>query len=372
MRRVVVTRVKEAPLCAIYEEDELKDIYFVEGTDVGTIYLGRIENVVHHINGCFVQVASGKVVFLRQMQGVMTLEGKPLHAGGRLVVQIDKERLGDKAAIATTHLELAAEAIILTRGKAGIGLSKKITSEHERKRLKKLGRRLLKDGYGLLFRTAAMEQEEEGLVQQCQALYQRFAELDLQVKHRNKPGRLLGREPRWFDAILDDDLIYTDDDALIETLIERGCTVKVLSSQELSKKFALEREVLDLLKRKVYLPHGGNVVFDSVEAMSVIDVNTAGAITGSRSKMDFYQVNLEAAKIISRQIRLRNLSGIILIDFINMKTEEERQSLIKELTRLCQSDGAYCKIYGFTKLGILEMTRKRVRVSLHQYLQEKR
>ncbi|MDO5695557.1 MAG: ribonuclease E/G [Eubacteriales bacterium] len=378
-RTAVLTAIRGHKLCFVYVADSLRpdsgsrrltDIFFADESPVGGIYVGRVENLLPEMNACFIHIGDGRTCLLRNCTDVQSTDGRPLHKGAMVMVQIAKEGKERKAPIVTAKPELHGRHIIITLGKHGVGLSRKISDEETRRRLKKTGRKHVLPGCGVLFRTSAETVSEQVLAAEMAMLNRRAEDLLQRSRHTVKPRQLLAAETDMLKHVPDDAVCHTDLADVADALMAAGRPVHLHSPADLSRIFGTTADVERALRRTVYLKSGANIVIEETEAMTVIDVNSAGAITGGRGSRDFATLNQEAAMEILFQLRIRNLSGIIMIDFVNMRTPAERMELIEAMTAFAADDYAPVTLYGFTKLGILEMSRKRVRTSLREYLKK--
>lgn len=384
---------------AILEDGILAEILIErpeEQRRAGNIYRGKVENVLPGMQAAFIDIGEEKNAFL-YIDDALPKEGDPengevskhvsiqdlLHEGQDIVVQMIKEPIGTKGPRVVTHITLPGRYLVLAPAVDYIGISRRIEDEDERERLKTIVASFKASGVGLIVRTAAEGVDSAEL----QSDYEFLINVWEKIKKKTKKGpcpALLYRDHDFLYRILRDYLSKDVDRLLIdenETYSKALELVKTLAPSlksrvqlyngvaPLYEVFSVENQVEKSLRRKVWLECGAYLVFDQTEALTVIDVNT-GKFTGTTCLEDtVYQTNLMAAGEIARQIRLRNLAGIIIIDFIDMRSDEERDQVITRLEEEFARDKVKVNILGFTSLGLLELTRKKVRQSLRELLQ---
>ena len=291
-----------------------------------------------------------------------------------------------KDPVATPNLTLAGRYCVLTTGNRNLSVSRKLSQEkriHYHELLKSICSEHETDGYGVVLRTNAAEATDEILAEDVQAQieslqhirnhsghYNAFTRI-----HQNLPGYIRKMQSTNFTNF---DGVYTDDPEIFRNILEylpfleERLTVKLYEDPKVSLAtlYNLKGNLDKLLNRKIWLPSGGNIVIDTVEAMTVIDVNTAK--NSGRHSGVAHSVNKEAAVEIARQLRLRNISGIILVDFINMDNKEQKDVLIDLLKKELKKDPVSTQFIDITRLGLVEITRKKIRKSLSEVLTCKR
>jgi ribonuclease G len=381
-------------------EDGILAEFLIERQDelrrAGNIYRGKVENVLPGMQAAFIDIGEEKNAFL-YIDDILPKEGYPengdtsknlmiqdlIREGQDIVVQMIKEPIGTKGPRVVTQITIPGRYLVLVPAVDYIGISRRIEDETERERLKTAVASFKSSGVGLIVRTAAEGVETADL----QSDYEFLINIWEKIKKKSKKGpcpALLYRDHDFLYRILRDYLSKDIDCLLIdesETHVKALELVKTLApslknrvqlyngATPLFEAFNVENQVDKALRRKVWLECGAYLVFDQTEALTVIDVNT-GKFTGTTCLEDtVYQTNLMAAGEIARQIRLRNLTGIIIIDFIDMSSDEERNQVIAKLETEFARDKVKVNILGFTSLGLLELTRKKVRQSLREILQ---
>ncbi|PCJ32336.1 MAG: ribonuclease E/G [Gammaproteobacteria bacterium] len=387
---------------AVVDNGVLQEI-FIERNEclgiVGNIYKGKVCRVLPGMQAAFVEIGLPRAAFLhasdislpkgqtgmfRQTEEVPPITSL-LREGQQVLVQVIKDPLGSKGARLTTQLSVSSRYLVYMPGAQGVGVSLKIEGEKERKRLKTcLMSQLDDDASGYILRTAAEGVSEVELLADLNYLHRLWEQLD-ERKSTVKCGEPLHEDlPLSLRALRD---LFTDDVEKIR--IDSGETFrKAMTFSEgfmpecasriehykgdapLFDLFNVEGEINKALDRKVMLKSGGYLIFDQTEAMTTVDVNTGGFVGHKNLEETIFKTNLEAAKAIARQLRVRNLGGIIILDFIDMVEVEHQQQVINTLEKAMKLDRARHNICGVSELGLVEMTRKRTRESLGHVLCE--
>lgn len=369
MRKIIITEIRGKKLCFVYFMDELVDIFMADETQIGHIFVGRVNHLLEDLDGCFVNIGQDQPCFLRGVSGAKDIQGNPLKKDALVTVQMSKEAKDRKAPVLSADLEINGKYCVVTYGKYGVGISKKIHDKEERKRLREIAADNRRNGYGIIFRTDAIRAKNTELSADLQAVYAVFDRIFRKAQVTSKPCCLYQSEADYRQQFRENDEIITDLPDEYESLRAVGCALKLYDDDyPLIKLYGLEGETDRLLQQRVYMKNGANLVIQPTEAMTVIDINSAHAINGRGQKTGLLDMNLAAAREVMRQLRLRNLSGIIMIDFINMDSEWERRQVQEAMEEMAIYDYAKVNLYGFTRLGIMEISRMRVHPSLREYL----
>lgn len=369
---------------------------------LNNIYIGKIKNIAKNINAAFVEIASGSVCYLpiEDMKNpIYTKKGTSRlpQAGDELLVQVCREGIKTKFPSVTTNITLYGKYALLTTGNHSISVSSKL-SQREKERLYGMVMRIEADSehvnfgssdesccensgmgkedsfrrYGWLLRTNAGNAPEEILKKDLLRLQEQYKALMDHAMHRTcfsclikTPSPYLNRLSNLYDS--EEIRVLTDDKNLYEEIREY---LQIFQPEDLSrlefyqdnllpmkKLYSLEHQLEQALAEKVWLNSGGYLVIQPTEALTVIDVNTGKFEGGKKKEAAFLKINLEAAKEISRQIRLRNLSGIIIVDFINMETSESNKILMSTLDSCLRQDPIKTVLVDMTKLSLVEITR---------------
>lgn len=353
---------------AVVEDGRLCE-YILDDTSAATteaVYLGRVVRVVPGMKAAFVDIGQEKNGFLPLAENSKSCVVPKLMDGMHVLVQVKKTAQGTKGAFLTRDITLCGATVLLMPMNRYVGVSARVTDDGDREVLKALGQSLCGGEYGVVMRQAALDADEETIREELDGLLAVWAKISAQAPTAHAPS-LIHRPRTQLDMLLDDDRargidrIVTDDLQLAEMLSAYPVTI---AGADLMEAAGLIRQRDKALGRYVWLDCGGNLVIDRCEAMTVIDVNTAKN-TGRRDlEATVLKTNLEACGEIARQVRLRNASGIILIDMIDMATEEARQQVLEALENAFRADRIKTVIHGFTSLGLVEMTRKKSRAPL--------
>ena len=318
------------------------------------IYLGRVDRIVKGMEAAFVKLGGEMVGFLPFSE----CREKP-RSGDRIIVQVKKPPVGEKAAYLTMDIALAGRFVLLTPLTRRFAVSKKIEDEETRSRLAALASRIAPEGMGMVMRTESAEAEENAIAEDAAILEAAWKDVLQRRAEITEPGLLKGRE----DALV---RLLRDEHGQIESILTdrpeeiSGVSVPVQSCPSPFDLYNVPAKLEKSLNRKVWLDCGGYLIIDPTEAMTVIDVNS-GKFTGSKTGTEntFLKLNLEAAREIARLLRLRNIGGIIIIDFVDMQNEESRAAVREALEEALKDDPVKAVVHGFTSLGLMEMTRKK-------------
>jgi ribonuclease E len=385
--RVMIVRQKgERTQIAVLEDGVLVEHYVTRAsaaTLVGSVFLGRVQNVLPSMEAAFVDVGRGRnaVLYAGEVNWDATgLEGRTrtieqaLKSGDSVLVQVTKDPIGTKGARLTSHIALSGRHLVYVPHGNASGISRKL-SDVERKRLRDVLKNLVPDGAGVIVRTAAEGASEDELARDVKRLQAQWETIQSKAGTVSAPN-LLYEEPDLVIRVVRD--LFNED---FKELVIQGTTAYEMVEPYLSHvspdlvdrlrrytgtgdvfaEMRVDEQLMKALDRKVYLPSGGSLVIDRTEAMTVIDVNT-GKYTGAGGNLEetVTRNNLEAAEEIVRQLRLRDLGGILVIDFIDMVLESNRDLVLRRLTECLGRDRTKHQVTEITSLGLVQMTRKRV------------
>jgi ribonuclease G len=364
---------------------------------VGNIYKGRVSRVLPGMQAAFVDIGLEKAAFLHASDIVPHTEcvaenekqqfqvrdiSELVRQGQDIVVQVVKDPLGTKGARLTTDITLPSRYLVFMPGASHVGVSQRIDSEKERERLKKVVAEYCDEDGGFIIRTAAEGADEKEMAQDAiflKRLWKKVMERRARYKTRSTLYGELGLAQRILRDFVGTELsrIQVDSRLAFETLKEftsefvPELTEKLVHYEGNKPIFDMhdaENEIQRSLDRKVELKSGGYLIIDQTEAMTTVDINT-GAFVGRRNLEEtIFNTNIEATLAIARQLRLRNLGGIIIIDFIDMASDDHRKRVLASLEMALSADRVKTNINGFTHLGLVEMTRKRTRESIEHVL----
>jgi len=399
-KEILIKAESEETAVVVVEDQQLVEIYLERSTTqrlAGNIYKGVVENVLPGMQAAFVDIGLEKNSFLYVEEAVPQRTGddemggthhkysigEVLKQGQEILVQIAKEPVGTKGARVTTHLTLPGRYVVLMPTVDYVGISRRIEDEGERKRLKSLAEEIKPEGVGVIVRTVAEGMEREDLTGDIQTLTNLWKRIQSKAMRSSAP-QLIHKDLELLQRIVRD--LFTDDvDRVVvnsKENYEKVSDIMDVAAPNLKNRLMI-KDVKDIfliydiptqmekaLKRKVWLRSGGYLIVDQTEALTAIDVNT-GKYVGTTNLSDtVLKTNLEATVEIARQLRVRNIGGIIIIDFIDMDIPQHRALVLEALDKELRKDKTKTNILGFTQLGLLEMTRKKVGQGLSHVLQK--
>ncbi len=383
---------------AVVENGVLQEVH-VERTQkrgiVGNIYKGKVVRVLPGMQAAFVDIGLERAAFIHASE-ISAREGSAVesisalvHEGQSLVVQVTKDPIASKGARLTTQLSIPSRYLVYMPRTRHVGISLKIEGEAERERLKRVvadcvAAEGVEDQGGFILRTAAEGAGADEILADIRYLRRLWEQIGAQMQSAPAPSVIYEDLSLALRTLRDLVSLRTEKIRIDsrETFQKVGLFVAELMPEVADRiehypgerpifdLYGVEDEIQKALERKVLLKSGGYLIVDPAEAMTTIDVNT-GAFVGHRNLEEtIFKTNLEAATAIARQLRLRNLGGIIIIDFIDMEDEEHRRQVLRTLEKMLERDHAKTNIIGITELGLVQMTRKRTRESLQQVLCE--
>ena len=348
-------------LCEIHTEKLTAD------DQAESVYLGRVQSIKSSLHAAFVDIGTDLHAFLPLR------ENASLRCGDMIVVQGQAKQSTDtKGLRITDKVNLAGRWLVLLPNDSGIHVSKKIKDPAQREALTALGAQICPQDCGLIIRTATEDVTQQLLADEAQSLYRLWLEITEKARGMTKPGLVHQRLPLHLrlsrdlgelsELVINSEQGYRRLVALQqEHMLAQNTRIQLFqeTSSLLFDVYNIETQIDKALKKRVWLPCGGYLVIDHCEAMTVIDVNSGKMTLGKDLEDMALRVNLEAAKEAARQLRLRDIGGIIVIDFIDMRIDEHRQFLAKSMREAAACDRAQMTVEGFTRLGLMEITRKR-------------
>ncbi|MFM6962977.1 MAG: Rne/Rng family ribonuclease [Micrococcales bacterium] len=395
--RVMVVRSKDGKIQLGVLEDKILVEHYVakasEASLIGNVYLGKVQNVLPSMEAAFVDIGRGRnaVLYSGEVDWELAETGNQprrielaLKSGDRVLVQVTKDPVGQKGARLTSQISLPGRYLVYVPGGQMNGISRKLP-DSERARLKKILKEVLPEEAGVIVRTAAEGATEEQLTLDVERLQQQWEDIQKKVEKGNVPQQLHS-EPDLLVKIVRDvfnedfqKMVIAGEDAyqviseylqvVAPDLLER---VEMYSGErDVFDEFRIGEQISKALDRKVYLPSGGSLVIDRTEAMTVVDVNT-GKFVGSGGNLEetVTKNNIEAAEEIVRQLRLRDIGGIIVIDFIDMVLESNRDLVQRRLIECLSRDRTKHQVAEVTSLGLVQMTRKKLGIGLIEAFSE--
>ncbi|MFM5951816.1 MAG: Rne/Rng family ribonuclease [Micrococcales bacterium] len=395
--RTMVVRSKDGKIqIGVLEDNILVEHYVAKSSEaslIGNVYLGKVQNVLPSMEAAFVDIGRGRnaVLYSGEVDWEMAETGNQprrielaLKSGDTVLVQVTKDPVGQKGARLTSAVSLPGRYLVYVPNGSMNGISRKLP-ETERTRLKRILKEVLPEDAGVIVRTAAEGATEEQLTLDVQRLQKQWEDIQKKVAKSQAP-LLLHSEPDLLIKIIRDvfnedfqKLVISGDDA--REAIESYLAAVAPDLQERIENYTGERDIFDeyrvgeqiykALERKVYLPSGGSLVIDRTEAMTVVDVNT-GKFVGSGGNLEetVTKNNLEAAEEVVRQLRLRDIGGIIVIDFIDMVLENNRDLVQRRLMECLSRDRTKHQVAEVTSLGLVQMTRKKLGIGLLETFSE--
>lgn len=361
----------------------------LDGTLLGNIYIGKVKNIVKNINAAFVEISGGRMCYLplSKPQFPIYCNGKArdhICIGDEIMVQIERENVKTKSPTVTCNLNITGKYVVLSHGITKLGVSAKIVAKEERERLKSIVEPFRSEEYGFVIRTNSEGVAKERMEQEIKALQSVYQRIVTQAVHFTRFSLVEKGLSNYLSDIRDFnqcqlDEIVTDDKEIYEEIHTfltnyqpedlNKLTFYQDSMISMKNLYSIETKLQKALQKRVWLKSGGYLVIEPTEALTVIDVNTGKAVKGKKNEQEtFFKINKEAAEEIAKQIRLRNMSGIIIIDFIDLEDEEKRISLMNQLRYLFAKDPVKTALIDMTKLNLVEVTRKKVRKPLWEQI----
>lgn len=389
--------ISETPLesrIAIMEDKRLVEFYIETPEDVsavGNIYLASIENVQPGIHACFIDMGTDQNGFLSfsEIKEYITMENgslvprtfnaaTDLKKGQKILVQVVKDAYANKGPRLTTEIAIPGRFAVLTPFHDTIGISKKIKNYKHRTKLKEIVKAIKPEGFGIIVRTVADGKIEKDIKHDIKQLLNSWEQIVLAVKNNDKEAIRVYENESMTSSVIRD--MFTKD--VESVIIDNRRKFRAIQNYvnevapELSERIfyhkegslfsahGITEETDKLLRRKVWLKSGGHLIIDHTEAMFVIDVNSGRYMGQKDQEKNILKVNLEAAIEIARQLRLRDISGLIVIDFIDMQVAENKKLLVKTFKEELAKDSASVSVADLSRYGLLEMTRERIRLSI--------
>ena len=373
----IIAAVENGKLVEIYEENEQSQ----KARNEGNIYLGIVKDIVPGMQAAFVDIGTEKNSFIHVKDVVPQVDEKiekridtkikdVIKTGQKILVQIQKDSNDKKGARTSTHIKLTGKYIVLMPNTNIVTISQKIEDEAERERLLNSIRAVLPENTGAIVRTAAIKKKEEELKEDLEQLLKKWRRIEEKFKKAPSKPQLLYKSPSILEKIILDlpenriEKITINDEKeyeqIQELLQEMNENIKTEMNQDILEKYELEKQIEKSKQRKIWLNCGGFITIDQTEALVAIDVNS-GKFTGkSTLEETVYKVNYEATIEIAKQLRLRDIGGIIIIDYIDMQKQENKDKIEKLLKESLKQDRAKTQVEGFTKLNLMELTRKHI------------
>ena len=385
---------EQARIAALLTDDRVDELIVAQGQyQIGDIFLGTVENVLPGIDAAFINIGeSEKNGFihvsdlgpLRLKKGAYGIT-ELLEPKQKVLVQVIKEPTGSKGPRVTGSISIPGKYLILQPYGQGVNISRKINTETERSRLKALGVLIKPPSTGLLFRTEAEKIKEELLIEDLEQLTQQWENI-LKISEASNPPNLIKRDDDFSLKILRDYIKESTKSIIIDSkfsvarakdfLINYESDIDIefhdnSLNQHIIEKYEIKKTIQKALQPRVDLPSGGYIIIEPTEALTVIDVNSGSFTRSANSRQTVLWTNCEAAVEISRQMKLRNIGGVIVIDFIDMESRRDQFQLLEHFTSAIKDDSARPQIAQLTELGLVELTRKRQGQNIYELFGKK-
>ena len=393
MLEILISREKEERKIALLENGKLLEYYVDEENSIrkeGNIYIGIVKDIVKGMQSAFVDIGTEKNSFIHLKDILDKIDESKeninpkidisdiIKTGQKLLVQVKKDSNLQKGARISTHINLPSKYIALMPNTDIVTISQKITDSKEKERLVKLVKENLSKGNGAIIRTSAIGKEQE-IIEDIKNIEAKWEKIEISFKNDkgNKP-KLIAKSENIVEKMLIDlpensiQKITINNKKDYEKMLEfkekksylKSTEIELIEDQDILDKYDVEKEIAKLENRKIWLKCGGFITIDKTEALTAIDVNTGkytGKYTGTKNvEQTIYKVNEDATIEIAKQLRLRDIGGIIIIDYIDMKDEKNKEKIENLLKEKLKKDRTKTQVEGFTKLDLMEMTRKHI------------
>ena len=383
MKELIIFNEENKKIIALVEDDVLVEKYEEDEenkTIEGNIYVGKVQNVITGLQSAFVNIGEKRTAFIHckdilpkvditkeEKQEILNIN-KLIKPGDPIIVEVKREAVDKKGPRLSTHINLSSRFVVLMPNATFITVSQKIEKEEERNRLKEITQKYLPEGIGAIIRTVAENIKEEDLKADIEKTLEKWKQIQ-EISIDKIPQKIYDKGGILKKTIVD--LVDSDLDRIVlrekenyesvkAILDEIGAEAKIEIDSEILSKYSLTKQLAALKSNKVYLKSGGFITIDKTEALVAIDVNSGRFIGKKDVEETVLAVNLEAAKEISKQIRLRDISGIIIIDFIDMSLPESKKMVQQEIMLNSKKDRSRVQVEEFTKLNLMEITRKHI------------
>ena len=389
MKEIIINKDKEKLTIVLTENGLIIEKYTEienQKRNEGNIYLGKVQNVLQGMQAAFIDIGEGKNTFIRLKDALPKVDEKKnnvqeimdnvnikdiVKTSTPILVQVKRDATNQKGARVSTHISIPSRYLILMPDAEFITISQKIENEQERERLLNLVKEILPEGYGAIIRTSAENKKDDEIKKDVLKSINKWEKIKDESIIEDKVPRRVYKSPdlihKFILDVIDNDIdkIHVNNlsyfDSVKEILKEyEKDNIEVLFKEDenLLKMYDIETQLEKCNNRKIWLKCGGFITIDSTEALTAIDVNS-GKFVGSKDiEQTMFTVNKEASIEIAKQLRLRDIGGIVIIDFIDMKDEENKKKIIQVLEENLKKDRSKTQVIGFTKLNLLEMTRK--------------
>ncbi|MBA4687081.1 MAG: ribonuclease E/G [Candidatus Galacturonibacter soehngenii] len=395
MNKVVITKIPTLPdyiVTAQFEHDKLVLLDCdnrKEKSILNNIYIGKVKNLVPNIEAAFIEIEKGYECYysLTDNKNPIFINKKnnnKITIGDEIIVQVAKENIKTKQPVLTSNITLTGKYVVVSAGDKKLGISNKLSLK-ERQRVKELFAEQLDGEFGIIARTNIKNAAKEDVLSEVQNLKNKLAHLIHHAKHRTCYSVLYEGDDNYISilkGLYEESLeqIVTDEKEIYQNIhtyltnqnmdVNRYLLFYEDSLLPLYKLKNLESEIKNATQERIWLKSGAYLVIQPTEAFTVVDINT-GKFTGKKNTQEtFLKINLEAAKEIARQLRIRNISGIVVIDFIDLEKVDAKKQLMEEFDKILKKDPITTHLVGMSQLNLVELTRKKVRKSLREQVME--
>ncbi len=372
MKKIYMDCLSHYYRIASIEDGKLEELVYTEKNEkasVGDIFIGKVNKILPS-KIAFIDIGEEHPVFLQLTDNKEKNNALKIKNGQDIIVQIEKEAYNDKRAVATTCISISGKYSVVVFDNSGIGISRKITDDSRRESLRKIAESFNVDGYSIILRTNCEKASDSEIKSEISENLKKLQNIRNKGIYVKAPANLYKDISVTDKTVRDlysssEDTIIVNSQVIFEKYLKLGMNVEFYNNDvPMFYNYFIESQIEKLFSKKVWLKSGGYLVIDETEAMTVIDVNSGKAI----SQASFVKTNKEAAEEIARQIRLRNLGGMIIVDFINTENNNDTQYLSNILREYISKDRVRTKIIGMTELGLMQLTRQKIRKPLSQYV----
>jgi ribonuclease G len=376
----IIAEIENGNLIEVYEENEESK----KARNEGNIYAGIVKDIIPGMQAAFVDIGIEKNSFIHVKDIIPQVDEKiekkvepqikdVIKTNQKILVQVQKDSNDKKGARTSTHIKITGKYAILLPNTNIVTISQKIENEKERERLIGIIKEKLPQNTGVIIRTAAEKKQEEEIIKDLNQLETKWKKILEKFQKSNSKPQLLYKCQTIIEKLImdmpensiqsievNDMAEYKEIKEMLEELQEKNIKLEIKDKCNLLEKYDLEKQIEKTKQRKIWLNCGGFITIDSTEALVAIDVNS-GKYTGKKTLEEtIYKVNYEATIEIAKQLRLRDMGGIIIIDYIDMQKQENKDKIEKLLKEVLKQDRAKTQVEGFTKLNLMEMTRKHI------------
>lgn len=383
MKELVIIGSEDKKSICLIEDEELVEMYQEDENNKsieGNVYIGKVQNVITGLQSAFVNIGEKRNAFIHVKDILPKTDilknekieeisiNKLIKPGDPIIVEVKKEAIDKKGPRLSTHITLSNRFVVFMPNSNFITVSQKIENLKERERLKEIIKKYLPEGSGAIIRTVAENKTEEEIKKDILKTIEKWEKIqnipigEVPQKIYDKGGVLKKTIVDLVDNKLDKIVLQNkkDLDNIKSILDEIDANVKIEIDKNILNKYNLSKQIQEIKNNKVWLKSGGFITIDKTEALVAIDVNSGKFLGKKDAEETITKVNLEAAKEISKQLRLRDISGIIIIDFIDMQEDKDKKAVINEIIKNSKKDRSKVQVEEFTKLNLMEITRKHI------------